>query len=73
MPLSDADALKVRKDVIAYWNGIDKCDDLDGALSDLVREKEIAVTELLQTGQPSDVYEASRITAEFEYRRSLLS
>ena len=65
-PLSDAVAAAIRKGLVEYWNEIDGCDDLGEAPGDLAHETEARVTELLLTGQVCDVYDASRITAEFE-------
>jgi hypothetical protein len=65
IPLSNKDAEVVRKGLIDFWNAIDQCDDLRGVPWGSVRETEIRVTELLQSNQVPDVYEASRITAEF--------
>jgi hypothetical protein len=72
-PLSDAVAEDLRRKVINHWNAIAQSDDLGGPLGELVRETEVKVTELLQTGQICDIYVANRITAEFEYRRQALS
>lgn len=73
MPLSDADALRCRREVVNYWDAINQCDDLGGVPGELVRETEIRVTELLQSGLSSDLYEANLITARFECQRQLLS
>jgi len=71
--LSDAAALECRKELVQYWNAINQCDDLGGVLGELVRETEIRVTELLESGRASDLLEAHRITAAFECQRQLLS
>ena len=72
IPLPDKIA-ELREDLVIYWNAIVMCDDLVGVLGDLVRETEVRVTELLETGDPWDVYEASRETASFEITRQLHS
>jgi hypothetical protein len=71
-PLSDAVAATIRKGIIEYWNEVASCDDLGEVPGDLVHDREVKVAELLLTGQVSDVYEASRLTAEFECMRRLL-
>jgi len=68
-----ASIAELRRNVIDYWNAIATCDDVGGALGSLVRETEIRVTELMNSGDPQDVYEASRLTAAFEYTRRMLS
>lgn len=72
-PLSDAVAAGFRKDVINYWDAMAQLDDLGGTLGELVRETEVKVTELLQTGQAYDVYLAARLTAEFHCHRQASS
>jgi len=69
-PLSDADVVRTRKGLAEYWTQVEHCDDLTELPEDLVRDAKIRVTELLATGQNCDVYEASRVTAEFEYKRT---
>lgn len=71
--LSEEDALEVRKWIVEYWNGIAQCDYLGGVLGELLREKEIRVTELLEAGNADDVYRASLLTAEVEALRRSLS
>ena len=73
VPLSDAVAERIRSDLVQYWNEIDNCDDLGEVSWDLVCETRVQVTDLLVTGQVSDVNEASRITARFECIRRLRS
>lgn len=72
-PLRDAVAEELRRSVIQYWTAIAQSDDLGGALGERVRETEVAVTELLQSGSLCDLYEAQRVTAQFEYERQLFS
>lgn len=72
-PLSDAEAEATRKDLVTYWIAIAQGDDLGGVPGDLVHEMEVKVTELLQTNQVCDVYEAHRLTVRFEYERRLSS
>jgi hypothetical protein len=69
LPLSDAEALEVRKNLVWYWNEAGQCPRLRGVLGELVRETEIKVTELLETGQTCDVQKADRLTAAFHYLR----
>lgn len=66
-PLRDDAAEGLRRKVIDYWNALAQSDDLGVALGERAREMEIRVTELLQTGQVCDVYEANRITAKFHF------
>lgn len=68
-PLSDAVAEEVRVNLVKYWNAIDLSSDLSGVPGDFVQEIQARVTELLQSNQVGDVYEAGRLTAWFEYRR----
>jgi len=68
-PLSDTQAEDVRDQLIRYWNAIDQCPDLTGVLGDLFHDTETKVTELLQSNQVDDVYEAMRLSAWFEYMR----
>jgi hypothetical protein len=68
IPLADSIA-ELRKFLIEYWNLVATHDELGGALGSLVRETEVKVAELLQTGDSWDVYEAHRLTAAFEYTR----
>jgi hypothetical protein len=70
IPLPDSLVGELRKRLVDYWNAVASCDELGGVLGSLVRETEIKVTELIATGDPWDVYEASRVTAEFDYVRS---
>jgi hypothetical protein len=70
IPLPDSLVAQHRKGLVDYRNAVNACDGLEGVLGSLVRETEIRVTDLLQSGEPCDVYEASRITAEFEYIRA---
>ena len=72
-PLSATVVNELRSTLVNYWNAVATCDELGGVPESLVRETEIKVTELLETGDPWDVYEASRITAEFEFTRCLNS
>ncbi len=72
IPLPDSIA-ELRRNVIDYWIAIAMCDNLGGVSGDLVRETEVRVTELLERGDNFAVYEASRITAEFECIRRLHS
>jgi uncharacterized membrane-anchored protein len=72
-PLSDAEAEATRRDLIVYWKAIAQSDDLGGVPGDLVHEMEARVTELLQSNQVCDVYEAHRLTARFDYDRRLFS
>jgi hypothetical protein len=67
IPLPDSLVDEFRKRLVNYWNAVAICDELGGVPESLVRETEIRVTDLLLSGDPWDVYEASRITAEFEY------
>jgi hypothetical protein len=73
IPLSDSFVTELRSNLVLYWNAVATCDELGGALGSLVRETEVKVTELLESNAPWAVYEASRITAEFEYTRRLYS
>jgi hypothetical protein len=63
----------LRSGIVEYWNAFATCDDGGGFLGSLVRETEVKVTELLETGDPCDVYEASRVTAAFEFTRQHFS
>ena len=73
VPLSDAVAAAIRSGSIDYWTEIGNCDGLGEVPGDLVDETGVLVTDLLSTGQISDIYEASRITAMFECKRRLRS
>jgi len=69
IPLPDLNVELRRKRIIDYWNAIATCDDLGGNIGSLVRETEVKVTELLESGDVQDVLVADRITAAFEYVR----
>lgn len=69
MPCPDADS-KLRGVLVNYWNAIANCEEMGGLSGDLVRETEVRVTELLNTGNPFDLQLASRITARFECERA---
>jgi hypothetical protein len=71
IPLPASAVAELRSSLVDYWNRVATCDELGGVPGNLVRETEVIVTELLQSGDPWDVYEASRITAEFDYTRRL--
>lgn len=71
IPLPGSVVTELRSDLVTYWNAVAFCDDLGGILGSLVRETEVEVTELLESGDPCDVYEACRLTAEFEFTRRL--
>ena len=64
---------ELRNGIVQYWNKIANRDDLGGVPGSLVRDAEIKVTELLETGEPPDIITAARVTAEFEYTRQLYS
>jgi hypothetical protein len=64
---------ELRSNLVEYWNAVATCDELRGVLGSLVRETEVKITELLATGDPWDVYEASRLTAKFDITRRLRS
>jgi len=70
MPLSDAVARSLRKGLVEYWNGISSSDDLSGVLRGRVRETEVRVTELLESGSDEDLLEANRLTVAFEWDRT---
>jgi hypothetical protein len=72
-PLSETDALEARKLIIDFWNGVAQGDYLGGILGELVREKEIEVTRLLETHRACDTYAAWRITIEVEALRRSVS
>jgi hypothetical protein len=72
-PLPASLVTEIRRGLVNYWNAVATCDELVGALGSLVRETEVRVTELLETGDPWDVYEASRLTARFECIRDQCS
>lgn len=65
-PLSDTEALEVRKVIREYWDWMNQCDDLSGTLGGQIREVEVKVTELLETRRASDVYEAFVLTVQIE-------
>lgn len=69
IPLPASVVTELRSNLVEYWNAVATCDELGGDLGGLVRETEVKVTELLQSGDPWDVYEASRLTADFEFTR----
>lgn len=71
-PLSDVEAEGTRSRLIQYWIWFDQQDDLTGVPGDLVYETRAKVMELLQTNQPADVYEADRLTTDFEFNRRRL-
>lgn len=73
IPLPDSVVTELRSNLVFYWNAVATCDELGGVLGSLVRETEVKVTELLETGNPWDVYEASRLTAKFDFTRRLCS
>lgn len=70
LPLSEEVVRSLRNGLTDYWNGIDPNDDLTGVLRGRVRETEIRVTELLETGRDEDLLKACRLTAEFEWNRN---
>jgi hypothetical protein len=72
-PLPASIVVELRRNLVEYWNAVALCDELGGVLGSLVREVEVKVTELLESGDSWDVYEANRITAEFDYTRRLHS
>lgn len=72
IPLPDS-IPELRRGIVNYWNAIATCDNLGGVPGSLVRETEIKVTELLETGDPLNVVEAARVTAAFEYTRQMNS
>lgn len=73
LSLSDAEALEVRENLVWYWNEAGQCQRLRGVVGELVRETEVKVTELLETGRVCDLQEAERLTAAFHYLRVLRS
>lgn len=68
IPLPDG-IESIRRDLVEYWNRIAFIDALGGVAGSLVHETSAQVTELLETGDPADVYEASRLTAKFDVIR----
>lgn len=73
-PMSQPDPSdEQRRSIVDYWNAIAICENLGGISGSLLRETEVEVTELLETGDPRNVYGAMRITAAFEYQRRLNS
>lgn len=73
IPLPDSVVTELRSNLVQYWNAVATCDELGGVPGSLVREKEVEVTELLQSSDPLAVYQASRLTAEFDVARRLYS
>jgi len=73
IPLPTSFVTELRSNLVEYWNAVATCDELGGVLGSLVRETEVKVTELLESSDPWDVYEAGRLTAVFEFTRRLRS
>ena len=71
IPLPGSNVTEHRANLVIYWTAVASCDDLGGALGTLVHDTEVRVTELLQSGDERDVYEACKITAKFEYLRQI--
>jgi hypothetical protein len=68
-PLSDSNAEVIRANLVEYWKAAAQCEGLTGILGDFVHETEAKVTELLQRNEVETVYEALRLTVQFDTER----
>lgn len=66
-PIPPPESLNLcRQHLVGYWNNVAFREDLVGVPGSLVRDTEIRITELLEDGSLEAIYQAMRLTVEFE-------